>query len=116
MWLSSRGGVWPDLTCISLIALLLRRSQSVSVMLPLAVVLPRAELPLRTVPSSELGHGPQCGCHTETRERERENGTSNGALLASARQRSNSPALPCRYISSPSPNGSPHLEQRAQVG
>lgn len=24
--------------------------------------------------------------------------------------------LPCKYISSPSPKGSPHLEQRAQVG
>lgn len=42
-----------------------------------------------TIPFGPVGPGPQRGCQM---------------------------AAPCRYISSPSPNGSPHFVQRAQVG
>lgn len=52
-------------TCISLIALLLKRSQSVSVTLPFCCWLPPSRaLPLRMPPSSFCGHGPHRGCHT----------------------------------------------------
>lgn len=54
-----------ELTCISLIALLLKRSHSVSVVFPLTTWPANAETPpFNTPPNSPDGHGPQRGCQT----------------------------------------------------
>ena len=73
----------PFILTISLSALELMRSHSVSVKAPLPTAGPP---PFKIIPDSD-GPGPQRGCQI---------------------------ALPCRYISSPSPNGSPHFVQLVQ--
>lgn len=60
------------LTCPSLIALLLKRSQSVSVAFPLAACPASTEAPpFNTPPISADGHGPHRGCQTVSTSRNR---------------------------------------------
>lgn len=84
LWLQFIFSEHMTLTCISLIALLLMRSQSVSVVFPFAACPASTEVPpFKTPPNSADGHGPHRGCQT-AKMREINHNNQTLSVLANA--------------------------------